>query len=196
LPLRSAGDLLARVVREREREDHAAVLRRVADERVEPLADERREPLELADGAEADAVLHDLGALRLEEVVEQLPQRADLRGRAGPVLRAEGVQRERLEADSPALARHRAHRLRSLAVASDARERPRLGPAAVAVHDDRDVARQRSRANTVSQLVDEGPLGHRALSNTLPKGQRAKPHAPPVRPNTPAGRAASPLDAV
>ena len=98
---------------------------------------------EVADRLQADAVVHDLRPLVDEVVVEELHQRVHLIRRALPVLRRERVQRERAEADLARAAHDIAHALRALAVAVDSRQLAPARPAAVAVHDDRHVSRQR-----------------------------------------------------
>ena len=122
--------------------------------RFEPLPHEPRQPPGLADGVEPDGVLHDLCALRLEVLGEELHERPHLLLGPRPVLRAEGVEGEGLEPDAARLARHRPDRLRALAVSRDAGQAARLGPAAVAVHDDGDVAWQGPRADALPEVVD------------------------------------------
>ena len=79
-------------------------------------------------------------ALLDDVVAQELHQRGDLLERPLPVLRREGVQRQRAQADLARGAHHLAHRLGALAVPLDARQAVLLRPAAVAVHDDRHVA--------------------------------------------------------
>ena len=77
-------------------------------------------------------------------LLEQAHQRLDLAGRPLPVLLAEGEQGEHLDARLDAALDHLAHGLHAGVVAERARQRAALGPAAVAVHDDRDVGRDGS----------------------------------------------------
>ena len=79
--------------------------------------------------------------LLLERAQEQVHQDRDLFRRAAPVLAREREQREVVDAALDAGADDAAHRLDALAVTGDARQQPLLRPAPVAVHDDRDVAR-------------------------------------------------------
>ena len=72
----------------------------LAAKRIEHGAHERGQAPEVADGVEADAVVEDLVALVEEELAQELHQRVDLLLGARPVLLAEGVERERLEAEA------------------------------------------------------------------------------------------------
>jgi hypothetical protein len=76
----------------------------------------------------------------VERSQEELHQRADFALRPVPVLARKSEQRQRLDALAPAEFHRGTHRLLALAVAEAARTVPLLRPAAVAVHDDRDVA--------------------------------------------------------
>src|SRR3546814_17672510 len=58
-----------------------------------------------------------------------------------PVFGTEGVERHRLDTEVARRAHDGAHRLDAGLVAGDARKQALLGPAAVAVHDDSDMAR-------------------------------------------------------
>ncbi len=58
-----------------------------------------------------------------------------------PVLAAEGVERQAVEPQRLDLADQSAHRLDPALVADRAWQMPPLGPAAIAIHDDRDMAR-------------------------------------------------------
>src|SRR5690606_1190022 len=102
-----------------------------------------REALLVADEAQPHAVLVQLVHLAVEGLDEQPHQRPHLLAGPPPVLAAEREQRQRADAPAHALADRHAHRLDALAVAGLARQSARAGPAAVAVHDDGDVTRQR-----------------------------------------------------
>jgi len=95
-------------------------------------------------GLEADAVVEDLAALGEEEVFEQVHEGADLFFGALPVLFAERIDREGFDPEATAGANDATHRRRAFFVASAAGETALLGPTAVAVHDDADVARESS----------------------------------------------------
>ena len=137
---RDGGDRLAPAVGQRQAQRHAAVAGRIAHQRVQRLLRERGQPVHLADGDEADVVVHDLVALFDDVVAQKLHQRRDLLDGALPVLRRERVQRQRPQAHLARGANHLAHGLGALAVTLDARQAVLLSPAAVAVHDDRHVA--------------------------------------------------------
>src|SRR5207253_2811069 len=95
-----------------------------------------------ADGGEADVLLADLLALGEEVLVEQGHEQVELGLRPLPVLDAEAVQGELLDAEAAALLDGGADALDAAAVALDAGQAAAAGPAAVAVHDDGDVPRQ------------------------------------------------------
>src|SRR3546814_14602722 len=68
-------------------------------------------------------------------------QVADLLFGALPVFRRKGIERHRLDAEVAGGAHDRPHRFHPRAMAGDARQVALLRPAAVAVHDDGDMAR-------------------------------------------------------
>jgi hypothetical protein len=86
-------------------------------------------------------VLHHLVELARQVPPEQLHEAVDLARWPVPVLRREREEREVLDAEPSCRFDDRAHRILADAVAVQARESALLGPASVAVHDDRDVAR-------------------------------------------------------
>ena len=77
--------------------------------------------------------------LAVERIEEQLHEAADLDRRPLPVLAREREQRERTDLATRAFLDAHAHRAHAFLVAGVARQAARLGPAPVAVHDDRDV---------------------------------------------------------
>jgi hypothetical protein len=79
--------------------------------------------------------------LLLERGEEQLHQELHFVRRTPPVLAAEGEKREVLDALVHTRLHGRAHGLEAALVTGHAREETLLRPASVAVHDDRDVAR-------------------------------------------------------
>jgi len=147
----------------REREDHVGIARAVATQLFERIADARRQPVELADGVQPDAVVHDLGTLAMEVVAQQVHQPAHFIGRPLPVLRRERVQGERRQPELARRPRHLAHRVGASPVALQAREAPLLRPAAVPVHDDADVSGERPGGDLGSQ-VGELQLGEQLSS--------------------------------
>src|SRR5262249_26383010 len=105
------------------------------------LADLRIEAGGVAHDLEAHAVGVELLHLARERGLEQFHQQRHFLRRAAPVLGTEGEQREELDAALGAGAHRGAHGVGAGAMAGHARQQPRLRPAAVAVHDDRDVPR-------------------------------------------------------
>ena len=95
----------------------------------------------VADDADAHAVAGELGEVLRDRDEHQAHQAGDLLARPLPVLGREREHGQVLDAAVGAGV-HRAHeRVDALLVAEEARHVPLLGPAAVAVHDDGDVAR-------------------------------------------------------
>src|SRR5690606_14880943 len=111
---------------------------------------------EIADEAQADVVAVEFVDLVRERAEEQLLQRADFAGGAFPVFAGEGEQGQRTDPAAAAELDARTHRLLSRAVAERARPAPCARPAAVAVHDDRDVPRKVGRAFLTGHLGKPG----------------------------------------
>src|SRR5207253_3478527 len=103
------------------------------------LADSRLEALRIADHLEADVVLVELNHFLLECPQKELHQDRYLLGRAAPVLARKSKERQKVDAAFDARAHRSADGLDALAVAGYARQHALLRPAAVAIHDDRDV---------------------------------------------------------
>ncbi len=98
--------------------------------------------------------------LAAQVVLEQAHQRRDLALRPLPVLDREGVERQHLEAQPGRGLDRLAHGLDAGAVALDARLAALLRPAAVAVHDDRDVTRQAREVDRTKDLRLVAAGGH------------------------------------
>ena len=104
--------------------------------------DIRRELVGAADDVEADVVLEQRRELRAQIPLQQHHQRADFGGRPLPVLDRERIERQHLEAEPRRGLDHVAHGVDAGAMAFDPRQVALARPAAVAVHDDGDVARE------------------------------------------------------
>ena len=102
----------------------------------------RRELVEPSQEADADTLLRQLGRLALDRVLEQLEQAGHLVVRTRPVLAAEGVQREDRHTAPDDVAQQGPDGLHAGRVAFELGPVMAARPAAVAVHDDRDVVRQ------------------------------------------------------
>jgi hypothetical protein len=89
---------------------------------------------------QTDAVVEELVALREQELAQEQHERVDLVLGPGPVLLAERIQREGADAEAARGADRTTHGVGPFAVPLPAREPALLGPAAVAIHDDADVA--------------------------------------------------------
>ena len=101
----------------------------------------RRQIGQAADRLQPDVFLHQLRRLFLQEALEQMHQRENFALRALPVFRGKCVEGQELDLQFAATFDAGAHRVGALLVALDSRQSAVLRPAAVAVHDDRDVAR-------------------------------------------------------
>ena len=99
------------------------------------------ESLALADHPHAHTVAVQFGQVVADEAAQQPEQVADLFGRPRPVFRAEGENRQIGDAEFAGAANDLAQRLDAAPMALAARQSARGGPAAVAIHDDGDVAR-------------------------------------------------------
>ena len=100
----------------------------------------------IAEDLEANPLLVKAVELAPDVEAEQAGEVADLLRRAPPILRGESVEGQAFDPRLAGGAQHRAGGLGAGAVAGGARQAPRLRPAAVAVHDDGDVARGTERA--------------------------------------------------
>ena len=103
------------------------------------------QPLAPADDREADVLVEDLLPLVEQILLQQRHEEVELGLGPLPVLGAEAVKRELPDAEPAAFLGDGIDRLGAARVALDARLARALRPAAVAVHDDGDVARQRRR---------------------------------------------------
>src|SRR5262249_46974752 len=110
--------------------------------------------LDVADRFQTNRVIEDFRTLVDQELAQQVHEPADLVDRPRPVLRRKRVQRQRLETELARRTGDIADRLGAGAVTFQTRLTMPLGPAPVAVHDDADVAGQRSR-------LLPGGVGHR-----------------------------------
>src|SRR5262245_42864630 len=132
------------------------IVRGALDRRFEPLHQLRAECRIVADQLEPDALLHQSIELALEIVAHQRRQVGDLAVATLPVLRRESVERKHLDAMIGGRLERALDRLGAGAMPGDAGQTARFGPAAVAVHDDGDVARNGARAGLGDRL---GSLG-------------------------------------
>ena len=85
----------------------------------------------------------------------------DLLGRARPVLDREGIDREIVDAELDRGAHRPAQRLDAAPVALEARQAARRRPAAVAVHDQRDMTRRRPRRQRRRAEFENSAVSHR-----------------------------------
>ena len=141
---RGASDVPAPAVRDGDDQRHARDCRRCSVSGcLHALAQRRRQLLQVADEAQADAVLVQLVDFVVERLEEAAHQHRDLFLRPLPVLAREREQRQHLDAAARAVLDDLLDGAHAHAMTGRTRQRARSGPAAVAVHDDRDVARNR-----------------------------------------------------
>jgi hypothetical protein len=133
-------------------------------------------PRHVADHAQPDAVLVQLRDLLLERAEKELHQDVHFVGGPAPVLAGEREQRQVLDAALDRRADDRPHGLDALAVPGHARQQPLLGPAAVAVHDDRDVPRNAAGGGN---LAGRARMGHGGSGSASRRARSLG--APPAR---------------
>src|SRR5581483_7423106 len=112
-----------------------------------------------ADHAHANAVAVERGEVAADEEAEQPEDEIDLRRRTRPVLGGKAEQRQVADAEVERGAHRPAHRLDAAAMALAPRQAARRRPAAVAVHDDRNVARN-PRTEIAGFGVDSAFVGN------------------------------------
>ena len=105
-----------------------------------------RELLVAADDAEPDVVAQQRVQLEPQISLQQRHQRRHFGDRTLPVLDRKRVERQHLDAEPRRAFDDVAHRLDAGAMSFDARQVALRRPAAVAVHDDRDVLRAGGRS--------------------------------------------------
>ncbi len=154
-------DLAAPRVVEGDVEAQAPAVLRGLDGGLELAHHRRVQLLPAAEDVEADVVLSQRLPLPAHVLLEQVHQRPDLEPRALPVLHREGVEGEHLEAEAGRRLDRLAHRGDARPVPFDAGQVARLRPAAVAVHDDGDVARQTAEIEPANQQLFRGTRGRK-----------------------------------
>ena len=137
------GDLHARAVVDGEAEGHAGVAAGGFEGVFEFFEDLGGEAFAATDLDELDVVVDEESALRAHVLDVEVHEEADFFGGAVPVFRGEGVERELLDVEAGRFFDDGADGFGAGAVACEAWETAGAGPAAVAVHDDGDVARGR-----------------------------------------------------
>ena len=92
-----------------------------------------------ADDADANIMLGRAPGLAEEIGFEQTKKRANLAGRALPIVRGKSEQSERIDAEPGRDANNPAHHFNAGAMPGGAVQTAHLGPAAIAIHDDGDM---------------------------------------------------------
>src|SRR5690349_17382760 len=98
-----------------------------------------------AQDLDANALFDQIRCLAPDGRLEQTEEALDLLVATCPVLTREGVDRQRLDAAVGSVFDDRPDGIDACGVTLDLGQAVHLGPAAIAVHDDRHVARQRLR---------------------------------------------------
>src|SRR3954471_4846240 len=157
---RGLDDLGPPAVVERDPEREAGLRSRAPLELAHLLLQPVGRPVPATDESRADAFLRKVVKLAVDGLPEDLHERGYLVRRASPVLRRERVDRQRLDAELDRRLDDRPQRARARAVPlRDLEPLPRR-PAPVAVHDDRDGARD------FGGLGRRSPLGRHQTSMT------------------------------
>ena len=141
------------------------------------------------DEAHARPALVHVGHLRIYHLDEQVHERRHLFGRAAPVLGGERVHRHLEDPEVERVLEDAAQRLRAGPVACRHGQPPALRPAAVAVHDDGDVARGRAarrrlggaaRAAQTPARQPGTPRSHRLPQSSVPPRRSVRPRGSPL----------------
>src|SRR5437764_3965563 len=136
------NNLCATAVVERDAQDHAGVALSPLDGLLELASDAVAQRVGATDGLEAYVLPVNLFEFETQVALEHAHQRVNFQPRSLPVLRREGVERERSESEARARVHGCADGLDAGAVARYARLAAARRPATVAVHDDGHVSRQ------------------------------------------------------
>ena len=121
-----------------------------------------RQIRQAADRLQPNVFFHQLRRLFLQETLEQVHQCENFALRALPVFRGKGIESEELDPQIAAAFDAGAHRVGAFLVALDPGQSALLRPAAVAIHDDGDVPRDRFRAKRFILLEHERLAAGRA----------------------------------
>src|SRR5437868_14230464 len=134
-------DIGAPAVIERHRESQLLVEACQLDGRSDLRFEMLRDALQAAKVADLDLLLVEVARLTIDEIAEDAHQSVDLARGARPIFGGERVDRQITNALIGTLARDPADILGAGAVSGQAWQAAPLGPAPVAIHDDRDMAR-------------------------------------------------------
>ena len=122
---------------------HGSPLGRTLLGRDECVDERAGQPVAPPDHRQPNAVRHERAELTVEMRLEEIKEESHLLSRALPVVAGEGVERELFDADARAMRDDLADRVGTTHVSHPAGAAASCGPAAVAVHDDRQVRRNR-----------------------------------------------------
>lgn len=141
---RSMDDFQPAAVRNSHDQRHPLVAGRTVDRIGELSTRCRRQLTQVPNGIQPDVVLRQRLRLLTNRVHQQLHQRVHFRFRTIPVLRAEGVKRQVLDAQLRAGLRNVSDRLNALVVTYHSTVTALARPSAVSIHNNRDVTRNGS----------------------------------------------------
>jgi hypothetical protein len=133
-------DLFLTSIRKGEREHHAVVVGRSAGQLAKRFSDSTREFVPIADGSEMNLVAENLFPFGEEIVLEEVHQGIDFVFGTAPILFRKSIKGEVLDAEPAGSADNTAHGMAACAMSCGAGFGSEFGPAAVAIHDDGDVA--------------------------------------------------------
>ena len=136
-------NLQSPAVTERENQRETVVVCGLLDRFVQLRLAGLRQIRQATDRLEPNIFFHQLRRLFFQEALEQVHQRENFAFRALPVFGGKGIEGEELDPQIAAAFDAGADRVGAFFVAFDSRQSALLRPAAVAIHDNGDVARNR-----------------------------------------------------
>ena len=131
---------------------------RLRDDTIDRAASTLAQLVQVAQHPDRHALLPKLGGLPRDVFLQQLHQGFDLAGRTLPVLLAEGEERQNPYAGLQTALDHLADRFHPGMMAQRTGQRASLGPAAIAIHDDGDVAGNRAMNPQPLQQIVAHPV--------------------------------------
>jgi hypothetical protein len=164
---RRARDLVARAVIEGHDQREPVI---VAGEVLGLLQQEANVAIEIvafADDAHAHIAVVQLGEVLADEAAQEPHQIGDLRGRTRPVLRAEGEDRQKGNAEVTRSTNGAAQRLDAAPMSFDARQAASGGPASVAIHDDGHMPRHLEGAAPLREKLGAASRSRRVAQTVM-----------------------------
>ena len=150
---RRPGDFVAPAVVEGHDHAETGIRRRLCFGLADQGGNVLRQPLAGSDHLNPHPLAMEAGEIAANEHPQQPEKELDLGGRARPVLRGEAEQRQVADAEVGRRRDGPADGLDPAPMAFAARQAPRLRPAAVAIHDDRDMGAAARRSAALGSVT-------------------------------------------